>query len=1148
MLNFILKSRHRRVTRSIAAAIVLCSALLTARSAQAEVPKGWTFNAAKTVATSAAMTNGTVVTATLTGLAWNSTSATMNIGTQPASFPATNGSSSLQLIIPPGCSTTVPCGSFTLGFSKPVTVPKFHISDLGGFTGSSTMTGFRFAPMTITSGQTFSAIYQDPNTQLINSNKTITLINNSQSQLNKPSDTNSCGTVFGCGSYGVNGTAPYSSLTIQIDPMQTAGTNPTLDFTFLTFDVVESATVSGKVFNDADSSKIQNGAEAGTNGGGVNAVLIDSNNLVVATTPVATTGAYSFSGVTANATYKVLITTNTATPGSAPPAVNLPSAWASTGENLNGTADSAIDSTIAVPVGTINVTGANFGIKQVPIPITCQDVYFVDPGIIVTPAVSGGIYKFDTSNGADTLVGTFPNSTTLPASATSRASGIIAIQGGSVPTAYASNDSYAATGANLQSFNGSVGTNFPNATLTDNANGLATSPGGFLTYITNTNKTGGSGTQKIYKFANNTSASVLVNAITPPPGDTIFNTLTAGDNAFDGNGRHYYFASAGGTGGTGYLYYIDSTYQAHLLGTVPTPGGATGLAFDSNGYIYTSSQGALKKVTMTNGFTISNVGTPTHTVVDLASCAFPPLNPSFDPNDGITKKVRNVSTLIAANKALTIQNAGTVGETLEYQITIKNTGTLPSDNTKFIDIIPPGTTYIPKSTFICDYLGNNCGTFVPDLTTGAIAPFTATGGMLVNTPGSPATTTPVAAAVGAAGVGIVNAGATSAVVVKFQVKITATTGAILNTGTLTYPVANGTDGSTTSKLLTSNPAVRTTLSVKVSGTVWNDLDLSGKTGTIFTTGELGTNANTTNGLYAILVDSSTPNPKVIGSTPIAANGTYNFPTVLPNQTGTKIQLSTTAGTLGSTTIPSVAIPTTWKSTAAKTITPIDIGLIDLDNKDFGIVQGANVALVKRVTGIKPVGTNTWLTTNPNDGKDLTKVVHNTPNDAATVNWPSTTYLAGAVTTVAKPGDQLEYTIYYLNTQGADVSSLKICDPIRSTQKYNPGSMKLSAGGATPIGLTDAVDAATGADRAYAYGAAALPAVVAVPTDCNLGSTLYTVAPTARDNGGLAIQLVGASATKQLDLLKIPNATPVGTPAVTPPDSYGFWRFTTTVDP
>jgi uncharacterized repeat protein (TIGR01451 family) len=119
-------------------------------------------------------------------------------------------------------------------------------------------------------------------------------------------------------------------------------------------------TISGTVFNDTDSSKIQNGTEAGTNGGGLNAVLLDSSNAVVATTTVAANGTYSFSNVSP-ATYTVLITTGTTA------TITLPTNWVSTGENLNGLADTTVDSKLLnVVVGSSNVTGANFGIKQNP--------------------------------------------------------------------------------------------------------------------------------------------------------------------------------------------------------------------------------------------------------------------------------------------------------------------------------------------------------------------------------------------------------------------------------------------------------------------------------------------------------------------------------------------------------------------------------------------------------------------------------------------------------------------------------------------------------------------------------------------------------------------------------------------------------------
>jgi uncharacterized repeat protein (TIGR01451 family) len=124
--------------------------------------------------------------------------------------------------------------------------------------------------------------------------------------------------------------------------------------------VIIAAGLSGTVFNDTDSSKIQNSPEAGTNGGGLNAVLLNSSNAVVATTTVGATGTYSFSNVSP-ATYTVLITTGTTA------TITLPTNWVSTGENLNGTPDNTVDSKLLnVVVGTSSITGVNFGIKQNP--------------------------------------------------------------------------------------------------------------------------------------------------------------------------------------------------------------------------------------------------------------------------------------------------------------------------------------------------------------------------------------------------------------------------------------------------------------------------------------------------------------------------------------------------------------------------------------------------------------------------------------------------------------------------------------------------------------------------------------------------------------------------------------------------------------
>jgi uncharacterized repeat protein (TIGR01451 family) len=769
---------------------------------------------------------------------------------------------------------------------------------------------------------------------------------------------------------------------------------------------------------------------------------------------------------------------------------------------------------------------------QAATPIDCNSVYIDVNG-------STQIYSVNTSTAIVTPTATLPLASAFG----------IAVLPGTPPTLYSDS-----TGTNhITSTNGTTTTNNTSATFTGYGGGMGADVSNRLFYFGSPNTA--ANTQTLYQFATPTSAAASIKTIGST--DLVWGQIRPGDMMSDGNGRLYYFGTIGGTGTVNYLFYVDSNNVAHRLGQY-NGGVGIGVAFDSAGKIYTLDSTNLYKIDLTNGFSATLVGSTktaanvTVPGIDMGSCALPVLNPDFSATDAIVKKVRNVTT---GETLGATQNKASQNDILEYQITIKNSGNLPSDTTKFSDAIPTGTTYVAGSTKTYDSTGTtttNPATAVADLT-GGVAPFTAAA------TGTPPGATPATAAgmlVNTFGQfsGIVTAGAANAVVVKFQVKVTATNGIIPNAATVTYPkqaaAAGGIAGALTIASQTSNFA-KTTLSIKVSGTVWNDLDLSGKSGTIFTTGELGTNASSTN-FYAYLIDSTN---KVIASSPISATGTYSFPSVPPNQTGLKIELSTTppSSPLSSMTVPTPNLPTGWKNTAALTISPISTILADVPNEDFGIVQGANVILVKRVTGIKPVGASAWVrTTNPNElvsPTALNTVVHNPldlANNDKNSNWPNTSYLVGAYDAgKIKPGDELEYTIYYLNTQGASASSLKICDPIRGRQTYTPGSMQLLPGGvSTPISLTDLATDTT-IDRAYAYGAAVptgLPTVVP-PPDCNIGGTGYTVPTTDRDNGGLAIQLTGTGATKQPNLSAIQGATAAGTPTT----SYGWFRFTTKVD-
>lgn len=131
---------------------------------------------------------------------------------------------------------------------------------------------------------------------------------------------------------------------------------------------ISIASISGTIFNDPNglTDNLVNGT--GTNAGGLNAVLVDNTTgNVVATSAVGSTGTYNLVGVITN-NYRVIITTNTATVGSAPPAIALPSGWTNTGE-FEGTV-AGNDGTVngLLPIGVVSTSriNVNFGIDRTP--------------------------------------------------------------------------------------------------------------------------------------------------------------------------------------------------------------------------------------------------------------------------------------------------------------------------------------------------------------------------------------------------------------------------------------------------------------------------------------------------------------------------------------------------------------------------------------------------------------------------------------------------------------------------------------------------------------------------------------------------------------------------------------------------------------
>lgn len=143
----------------------------------------------------------------------------------------------------------------------------------------------------------------------------------------------------------------------------TCGGLPTIVSKYTIFD---DDFLSGKVWDDADNSanntftNINTGSETGTNAGGLlNAILVDANNQVLVTTPVAVDGTYSFTNVPPNqSNLQIILSTTAGTVGNTAPAPSLPSNWVNTSPLATATFNTGNTGT--------NISSKDFGIEQLP--------------------------------------------------------------------------------------------------------------------------------------------------------------------------------------------------------------------------------------------------------------------------------------------------------------------------------------------------------------------------------------------------------------------------------------------------------------------------------------------------------------------------------------------------------------------------------------------------------------------------------------------------------------------------------------------------------------------------------------------------------------------------------------------------------------
>jgi choice-of-anchor A domain-containing protein/uncharacterized repeat protein (TIGR01451 family) len=276
-----------------------------------------------------------------------------------------------------------------------------------------------------------------------------------------------------------------------------------------------------------------------------------------------------------------------------------------------------------------------------------------------------------------------------------------------------------------------------------------------------------------------------------------------------------------------------------------------------------------------------------------------------------------------------------------------------------------------------------------------------------------------------------------------------------------------------------------------------------------------------------LLDSSN---NIVKTTTSDINGAYTFTGVAD---GTyKIQVDT-----ADTEIPS------GYTLGTPNDLPVTVSGSPVIGQNFGFdaASNPNVLLVKRITAVNNQTQNQGgdnleaykdEATNPYDDNTISVTTPNPPTTPAdTDKWPAlTTFLKGGTNGgFTRPGDELEYTIYFLSTGDTEAKNVLFCDRVPSNVSFIPtafNSQPAATGGIVggDRGILAQINGVTGAfsnvqdgDSAQYFSPGTNPA--SVYPNINCGGT--------NDNGAIVFRLGN-----------LPPATAPGTPTA----SYGWVRF------
>jgi uncharacterized repeat protein (TIGR01451 family) len=283
-------------------------------------------------------------------------------------------------------------------------------------------------------------------------------------------------------------------------------------------------------------------------------------------------------------------------------------------------------------------------------------------------------------------------------------------------------------------------------------------------------------------------------------------------------------------------------------------------------------------------------------------------------------------------------------------------------------------------------------------------------------------------------------------------------------------------------------------------------------------------------------NSTTPfTLKAGGTVTVAIATTVNsgVNTTISNQaqaTGTGLATSVLTDDIGSTSDLPLSLTSPPYKLTVPTSSVTQTQQATIDPTILSIVTAPKILLVKRITSINNQGIN------PNDGTVLNSLVYtNEPlhlGEELNPGWPSN-YLYGAIDGGRiKSQDEIEHTIYFLNTGNKQANKVRICEAITSNQIFQPttyGSPNLGIrvvlGDGTTLNLTNSNDAI---DRAQFIAITSN-----ILANCNLSNV-------DTSQGAIVIDLTGDAGTPNLSTL--PNSTS----QAQPPTSYGYLRYRTKV--